>query len=165
MNTDLSFGAHPLSMTRPKDSRDRHPSGVFSVAQNQKEVIPKPNSPFRQPNDLTNNLRRDIMATYSPEPNWLPKSPIVKSEATCPLTSTTLVQDSDPDAPYFRQLEQSGIRLNDRQIQAVRHITGPLQIIAPPGSGKTACIAAIFSFTSGIHCIFVQLKDLAYGLI
>lgn len=57
-------------------------------------------------------------------------------------TSRELVHEHEPDAAYFRALEQAGILLNQPQIDAVRYGQGPLLTLAGAGCGKTTVLAA-----------------------
>lgn len=67
----------------------------------------------------------------------LPFAPIAET-----ATSKELVKDSEPDAFYFRGLEQRGIKLNRTQIDAVRNVDGPLLILAGAGTGKTSVLVS-----------------------
>lgn len=68
------------------------------------------------------------------------------SPVVIPATSNTLIQNNECDAPFFRELEKQGIKLNGPQIQAVRHTEGPLCMIAGAGCGKTRVLTARTSY-------------------
>ena len=65
-----------------------------------------------------------------------------KAATAGPETSADLVLDQEEDAAFFRSLERQHIYLNDKQIQAVRHVDGPTLTIAGAGTGKTSVLVA-----------------------
>lgn len=90
---------------------------------------------------------------YAPTPFWLsqtkqmlPIASIVK-----PLTAKQTVKATDQDASFFRRIERDHrILLNHQQIAAIRHIDGPLLIMAGAGSGKTTCISAKVAYLADV---------------
>ncbi|WP_235918299.1 UvrD-helicase domain-containing protein [Paenibacillus lutrae] len=65
----------------------------------------------------------------------VPQAPLASAQ-----TTVQLVGPGEEDAAYFRQLESRGTELNEPQLRAVRHFTGPLLTIAGAGSGKTSVL-------------------------
>ncbi|GGA30747.1 DNA helicase [Paenibacillus physcomitrellae] len=76
----------------------------------------------------------------------MPSAPLASTE-----TSRRLVSDAEPDAWYFRRLEQSGILLNTAQIRAVRHGEGPALTLAGAGSGKTSVLVCRTGYLIGVR--------------
>ena len=62
----------------------------------------------------------------------VPTAKLAETDTTIELTN-----DQEADASYFRFLEEEGIFLNQRQLEAVRQVDGPTLIVAGAGSGKT----------------------------
>lgn len=65
--------------------------------------------------------------------------------------SKVIVSKEEEDAFYFRALEQKHIHLNRAQIEAVRHVNGPLLTLAGAGSGKTSVLVCRTGYLIKVH--------------
>lgn len=76
---------------------------------------------------------------------------IPKAKMAITKTSKVIVNDSESDVFFFRQLEQQGIHLNEPQVQAVRHFNGPLLTLAGAGAGKTSVLVCRTGYLIAVH--------------
>ncbi|MER2005944.1 MAG: ATP-dependent helicase [Psychrobacillus sp.] len=81
-----------------------------------------------------------------PYPIGSKRKEILLAPVRVPLTTKEIISSTEKDAPFFRELESQGINLNEAQVKAVRHIKGPLVMIAGAGSGKTRVLTARTSY-------------------
>ncbi|QKS69794.1 UvrD-helicase domain-containing protein [Paenalkalicoccus suaedae] len=64
---------------------------------------------------------------------------------------TSVIRESDSDYSYLHRLEESGITLNEQQLEAVRHGDGPARIIAGAGSGKTRVLVSRTGYLTSVN--------------
>lgn len=84
-----------------------------------------------------------LNSTIYQQTPWGVEPPHILSAQAAELeTSRELISDQAPDSAYFRGLEKLGLYLNKAQIEAVRHVNGPLLTLAGAGSGKTSVLVS-----------------------
>jgi DNA helicase-2/ATP-dependent DNA helicase PcrA len=69
------------------------------------------------------------------------------------LSSVELIDDSQIDADFFRELESKGIKLNSGQIELVRHKDNPALANAVAGAGKSSSVVSRLSYLNRVHKI------------
>src|SRR5690606_15078422 len=76
---------------------------------------------------------------------------IPKAKMAITKTRKVIVNDSESDAFFSRQLEQQGIHRNEPQDQAVRHFNGPLITLSGAGAGDTSVMVDRTGYLITVH--------------
>ncbi|WP_254871013.1 UvrD-helicase domain-containing protein [Bacillus sp. Marseille-Q1617] len=96
------------------------------------------------------------LTNYSIYPFEAEKTAIPTASLHKGQTSVDLVASEEEDAFFFRKIEEAGIHLNEAQISAVRHGSGPCLTLAGAGTGKTTVLVCRAGYLMKVKNILPQ---------
>jgi DNA helicase II / ATP-dependent DNA helicase PcrA len=97
-----------------------------------------------------------VQTNYSIYPFEAEKTDIPSASLHKGQTSKELVASGEEDAFFFRKIEEAGILLNEAQIAAVRHGSGPCLTLAGAGTGKTTVLVCRAGYLMNVKDIMPQ---------